>query len=206
VAAERARIARELHDIVAHSVSIIALQAGAAEAVVERDSAAAREHMAAVRRIAHDALGEMRRLLGVLREDEPVYAPMPELSDVDDLVAASCDAGVPVELDRQGDLAGVPAGVALTVYRIVQESLTNVRKHAGGAPTRVVIRRERDHVDLVVENASGSHAPAESNGGGYGLLGMQERVRVYGGTLAARPLESGGFRVNAAIPLAGPEA
>lgn len=201
VATERARIARELHDIVAHSVSIIALQAGAAEALVERDPAAAREHMAAVRGMAHDALGEMRRLLGVLREDDPVYAPTPDLGDIDELVAASRESGVPTEIARDGALDDVPAGVALTVYRIVQESLTNVRKHAGAVPTRVVIRRDRDRVDLLIENDAGE-LPARSGNGGYGLLGMRERVRVYGGTLDARPTDEGSFRVEASIPLA----
>lgn len=201
VTSERARIARELHDIVAHSVSIIALQAGAAEALVERDPEAARDHIASVRGIAHDALGEMRRLLDVLREDEPAYAPTPDLGDVDELIAASCEAGVPVELDRDGDLADVPPGVALTVYRIVQESLTNVRKHAGAAPTRVVIRRDRDGLELLVENQTGSR-PATPGNGGHGLLGMRERARMYGGTLDARATESGGFRIHASIPLA----
>jgi signal transduction histidine kinase len=203
VAEERSRIARELHDIVAHSVSIIALQAGAGEALVERDPAAAREHMAAVRRMAHDAMGEMRRLLDVLREDDAVYEPTPDLRDLEALVEASRTAGVPVSLES--DARDLPAGVALTVYRVVQESLTNVRKHAGRVPARVVIRRARDHVDVVVENERGA-APAGANGTGYGLVGMRERVRVYGGTLEAAQADDGGFRVAASIPLTEDEA
>jgi signal transduction histidine kinase len=198
VAEERSRIARELHDIVAHSVSIIALQAGAGEALVERDPAAAREHMAAVRRTAHDAMGEMRRLLDVLREDDAVYEPTPDLRDLEALVETLRTAGVPVSLES--DASDLPAGVALTVYRVVQESLTNVRKHAGQVPARVVIRRVRDHVDVVVENEPGA-APPAVNGSGYGLVGMRERVRVYGGTLEAAPVDDGGFRVAVSIPL-----
>jgi signal transduction histidine kinase len=201
VAAERARIARELHDIVAHSVSIIALQAGAAEALVDRDPAAAREHIGSVRRTAHEALAEMRRLLDVLREDEPVYAPTPELSHVEDLVAASREAGLPVELDESGELAGVPPGVATTVYRIVQEALTNVRKHAGLVPTHVVVRREEDRIELLVENGPGAASVVPMNGGGHGLIGMRERVRLYGGTIDAQRAGGGGFTVRASIPL-----
>jgi signal transduction histidine kinase len=202
VAAERARIARELHDVVAHSVSIIALQAGAAEALVESEPDAAREHMAAVRRTAHDALVEMRRLLGVLRQDEPTYEPTPELTSLDDLVGAARDAGLPVVLEREGDLDALPAGVSLAVYRLVQEPLTNVRKHAGAVPTRVVVRRSPGQVELVVENDRSEHTEAAGNGSGLGLLGMRERVRVYGGTIDARSDAAGGFAVRASIPVA----
>jgi signal transduction histidine kinase len=201
VAAERARIARELHDVVAHSVSIIALQAGAAEALVESEPETAREHMASVRRTAHDALVEMRRLLNVLREDEPTYEPMPGLADIDDLVLSAREAGLPVELRSEGELAGVPAGISLAVYRLVQESLTNVRKHAGTVPTRVLVRRSPNHVELVVENDPGLQRPGSTNGGGHGLLGMKERVRVYGGELDAHPDAAGGFVVRASIPV-----
>jgi signal transduction histidine kinase len=201
VAAERARIARELHDVVAHSVSIIALQAGAAEALVDTEPAAAREHMGTVRRTAHDALVEMRRLLDVLREDEPTYEPTPELTDLDDLVAAARDAGLPVELRREGDFDGLPAGISLAVYRLVQESLTNVRKHAGPVPTRVLVRRSPSRVELIVQNESGAPTHGSANGSGHGLLGMNERVRVYGGALDAGADEGGGFTVRASIPL-----
>jgi signal transduction histidine kinase len=201
VAIERARIARELHDIVAHSVSIIALQAGAAEALVESEPEAAREHMSAVRRTAREALVEMRRLLDVLRDDEPAYEPTPELTDLDDLVGAARDAGLPVELQREGDLDGLPAGVSLALYRLVQESLTNVRKHSGPVATRVVVQRSPTRVELVVQNDRGQQTDAANNGGGLGLLGMQERVRVYGGMLDAHADEAGGFTVRASIPL-----
>jgi signal transduction histidine kinase len=206
VTAERARIARELHDIVAHSVSIVALQAGAAEALVETDPEAAREHMSTVRRTAHDALDEMRRLLDVLREDEPTYEPTPDLTDVDDLVDAARNAGLPVELSREGDLGGLPSGISLAVYRLVQESLTNVRKHAGAVPTSVVIRRSPSRVELVVRNELGEHRPGAANGGGFGLIGMRERVRVYGGSLDAGEDEVGRFTVRASFPVGDAES
>jgi signal transduction histidine kinase len=204
VATERARIARELHDVVAHSVSIIALQAGAAEALVETEPRAAGEHIAAVRRTAHEALVEMRRLVEVLREDEPTYEPTPELKDVDDLVLTAREAGIPVELDRRGDFDGLPSGVSLAVYRVVQESLTNVRKHAAGAPTRIVIRREPGRVDVSVQNERGKPPDVAVNGGGHGLIGMKERVRVYGGVLEAHEDDGGGFSVHASIPVGEP--
>jgi signal transduction histidine kinase len=199
VTEERARIARELHDVVAHSVSIIALQAGAAEGLVETEPAAAREHMAAVRRTAHEALVEMRRLLNVLREDEPTYEPMPAVADVDDLVATAREAGLPVELRREGDFDSLPSGVSLAVYRVVQESLTNVRKHAGAAPTRVLIRRGPSRVEVSVQNDPGDPA-ADANGAGHGLIGMKERIRLYGGTLDVGADDSGAFTVHASIP------
>jgi signal transduction histidine kinase len=199
VAAERARLARELHDVVAHSVSIIAVQAGAAEALVERDLAGAREHMGAVRRTAHEALAEMRRLLDVLREDEPSYAPQPTLATLAALVEETRGAGVPVELVREGPDEPLPAGIDLAAYRIVQEALTNVRRHAGAAPTRVRVRHADDAVEVEVVNGPAT-APGEGPGGGRGLLGMRERVRLYGGSLDAGP-EDGGFAVRARLPL-----
>ncbi len=204
VAAERARVARELHDVVAHSVSIIAVQAGAAESLIDRDPARAKEHIGAARRTAGEAMTEMRRLLGVLREDDPVYAPQPTLADLDRLVEDVRAAGTPVELVREGaDDAPLPPGVDLAAYRIVQEALTNVRRHAGAAPTRVVVRRTAGLVDVEVVNAV-PDGPGEGPGGGHGLPGMRERVRLYGGSLDAGPRDDGGFGVRARLPLAGP--
>lgn len=202
VAAERARVARELHDVVAHSVSIIAVQAGAAEALVESDPARAREHIGAVRRTAGEAMTEMRRLMGVLREDEAVYAPQPTLDDLERLAADVRATGVPVELVREGAGGPLPAGVDLAAYRIVQEALTNVRRHAGAAPTRVVVRRTADAVDVEVVNAA-PDGPGEGPGGGQGLVGMRERVRLYGGSLDAGPRD-GGYAVHARLPLPEP--
>ena len=201
VSNERARIARELHDVVAHSVSIIALQAGAAEALVDSEPHAAREHMAAVRRTAREALVEMRRLVTVLWEDEATYEPTPAMTDIDELVAAARETGLPVELRREGEVDGFGSGLSLTVYRVLQESLTNVRKHAGAAPTSVVISRRPSEIELVVHNEPGEPTAGAPPGGGHGLIGMKERVRVYGGVLDARADEAGGFTVRASIPV-----
>jgi signal transduction histidine kinase len=203
VSEERARIARELHDVVAHSVSIIAVQAGAAEAYVERDPARAREHIGAVRRTAGETLTEMRRLLDVLREDEASYTPQPTLAGLERLVDEVRATGVPVELLREGDVDGLPAGIDLAAYRIVQEALTNVRRHAGGAPTRVHVRRVDGSVEVEVVNAAPTR-PGEGPGGGHGLVGMRERVRVYGGSLDAGAGEDGGFAVRARLPVQEP--
>jgi signal transduction histidine kinase len=197
VVAERARIARELHDIVAHSVSIIAMQAGAADELVERDPGRAREHMRTVRRTAREALVEMRRLLEVLREDEPVYVPQPGLARVGDLVEEARGAGLPVELVEEGD--AVPAGIDLAAYRIVQEALTNVRKHAGSVPTRVRVRSGQERIEVEVVNEPGS--TGNGGGSGRGLVGMRERARVYGGRVDAGPEPDGGFAVRASLPL-----
>jgi signal transduction histidine kinase len=201
VSAERARIARELHDVVAHSVSIIALQAGAADELIERDPAEARRHLDTVRRTAREALVEMRRLLDVLREDEATYAPQPTLERLDELVEEVRASGVPVELVKEGERPAVPAGIDLAAYRIVQEALTNVRKHAGRVPTRVVLRYANAHIELEVANAPGS--TGDGTGSGHGLVGMRERARLYGGTVEAGPDGNGGFAVRAWLPVEG---
>jgi signal transduction histidine kinase len=200
VRVERARIARELHDIVAHSVSIIALQAGAAETLVEQDPAKARAHLAAVRKTAHDALGEMRRLLDVLRENEPTYTPQPQLASIHELVAAARETGQEIELHEHGELANLPAGVALSAYRIVQEALTNVRKHAGPAATRVTVENDGTQLRIEIANAAGTPTAA-ANGSGHGLIGIRERVRLYGGSVRAAEQPGGGFAVVATLPL-----
>jgi signal transduction histidine kinase len=197
--AERVRIARELHDVVAHSVSMIAVQAGAAEELVERDPAAARQHMSAVRKTAREALVEMRRLLGVLREDEATYSPQPGLARVEDLIEESRAAGVPTELREEGERPAVAPGIDLAAYRIVQEALTNVRKHAGEVATTVTVRYRPDGIDLEVVNAPG--ATGNGGGSGHGLVGMRERARVYGGSIDAGPDADGGFVVRARLPL-----
>ena len=199
VSAERVRIARELHDVVAHSVSIIAVQAGAAEELVEREPAQAREHMASVRRTAREALVEMRRLLGVLREDEATYAPQPGLARVEELLDDARTAGIPVELRQEGQRPAVAPGIDLAAYRIVQEALTNVRKHAGPVPTTVTVRYSPDEIDVEVANAPGS--TGNGGGSGHGLVGMSERARVYGGSVEAGPDGSGGFAVRARLPV-----
>jgi signal transduction histidine kinase len=205
VSDERTRIARELHDVVAHSVSIVAVQAGAAEELIERDPAAAREHMRAVRRTAREAMTEMRRLLDVLRTDEPRFAPTPGLSRLGDLLAETRAAGVPVELIEQGPRPELPAGVDLVVFRVVQESLTNVRKHARGAPTQVALRYASRAIEIEVTNPTqpGRHRRngTDHSRGGHGLIGMRERALLFGGSFDAGERPGHGFRVRVVLPL-----
>jgi signal transduction histidine kinase len=202
---ERARIARELHDIVAHSVSIIAVQAGAAEGLLDSDPALARQHMSAVRRTARETMAEMRRLLNVLREDDAPHAPQPGLARLDDLLSEVRAAGIPVELVEEGDRPPLGPGVDLVAYRVVQESLTNVRKHAGAVPTRVLLRYRPDRIAVDVSNSPGEHPAAANGAGGHGLIGMRERVVLFGGTFDAAARDDGGFRVHADLPVeAGP--
>jgi signal transduction histidine kinase len=203
VAEERRRIARDLHDVIAHSVSVMVVQAGAAEDVVERGEPGVLEPIRAVQETGRAALVEISRLLGLLRADgaELGLAPQPRLDELPDLVAQARTAGVPVELRIEGTPRGLPLGLDLSIYRIAQEALTNARKHSAGAAVDVALRYLDGEVELVVENGPG----AETNGhrGGHGLIGMRERVGVFGGTLEAGPRPGGGFRVQARLPLNG---
>ncbi|GGH33672.1 sensor histidine kinase [Microbacterium album] len=201
VALERARIARELHDVIAHAVSVVALQAAAAEQFLDRDTDRARTHLALTRRTAHEALEEMRNLLGVLREDEADYAPQPGLERVAELVAETRAAGHAVRLETGGAEATVPDGISLAGYRIVQEALTNVRKHAPGAPVTVSVRTDAERVRVVVLSGAGTQPAAPSPPGGHGILGMRERVRVYGGDFRTGPTPDGGWSVEAELPV-----
>ena len=203
VGEERARIARELHDVVAHSVSIIAVQAGAAEQLIDSDPEQARRHVNAVRRTAREAMSEMRRLLGVLRADETRYSPTPGLSRLDDLVEEVRTAGVPVELAEHGERAQLTPGVDLVAYRVVQESLTNVRKHAPDAATTVTLTYRPRELEVEIANAASSSRPSTNGqrGGGHGVIGMRERVALFGGRFQAAPTDEGGFRVHALLPL-----
>jgi signal transduction histidine kinase len=202
VAEERARVARELHDIVAHNVSLIAVQAGAAENLMGRDEARARESLHAVQDAARGALAEMRRLLTVLRNEdgEQGLEPQPGLRDVAGLVEQVRSGGLPVRLHEQGPRPEVPAGVDLSAYRIVQESLTNVRKHAGATATDVVVSYPPGEV--VVEVVNDDTGPA-ATGNGHGIPGMRERVRLYGGTLEVVRAD-GRHVVRARLPIGGP--
>ncbi|WP_353815852.1 sensor histidine kinase [Agromyces sp. SYSU T00266] len=206
VASERARIARELHDVVAHALSIVALQAGASEQFLDKDLERARRHLQLTRRTAQEALGEMRHLLDVLHEDGAAYAPQPGLSALPTLVEETRAAGHACRLDLDDAAADLPDGIALAVYRIVQESLTNARRHAPGAPVDVVVhRRDRAVAVDVVNGPPATSAPlveGADRGSGRGLPGMGERARVYGGTLSAGPTGTGGWRVHAVLPVA----
>jgi signal transduction histidine kinase len=202
-AEERARIAREMHDVVAHSLSVMVVQAEAAEAMLDSDPARARRPLAAVQETGRGALGELRRMLGVLREmaaDGPALAPQPGLSGLDELVRQVREAGLPVSVRVEGKPRPLPPGIDLSAYRIVQEGLTNALKHAGPASAEVVVRYGPRDLELEVRD-DGRGRGSGSNGGGHGLLGMRERVALYGGELAAGPRPGGGFALTARLPL-----
>jgi signal transduction histidine kinase len=199
---ERARVARELHDVVGHSVGIIAMQAGAAEQLVEKDPAAAREHMATVRRTAQDAMREMRRLVQVLREDGVDFEPQPTLGQVEQLVDDARLAGVPASLAVEGNRRDLPPAIDLAAYRVVQEGLTNVRKHAGLVETTVRLVYAPGEVRVEVRNAAGAtRVNGSAGGGGHGLPGMRERVRIFGGEVEAGALPDGGYALRARLPV-----
>jgi len=201
IAEERRRIARDLHDVIAHSVSVMVVQAGAAEDVFDRDPAAVLEPIRAVQETGRAALVEISRLLGLLREDgaELGLAPQPRIHDLSELAAQTQAAGLPVVVSVEGTPRPLPLGVDLSIYRIAQEALTNALKHSTGACANVVLRYREDSVELAVEN----DGAASQNGhrGGHGLIGMRERVAVFGGTLEAGARPDGGFRVLARLPL-----
>lgn len=203
VAEERARIARELHDVVAHAVGVMVVQAGAARRVADRDPDAARRAVARVETAGREALTELRRMLGVLREGDEAaaFAPQPGLAALDELVDQVRAAGLDVSLDVQGDPRRLPVGVDLSAFRIVQEALTNTLKHAGPARAEVTVRYLDRVVELEVHDDGYGVAAARADGGGHGLVGMRERVTVYGGSLEAGPRPGGGYRVHARLPL-----
>jgi signal transduction histidine kinase len=208
VAEERLRLARELHDVVAHSMSVIAVQSGVGAHVAESRPEEVGKALAAIEATSRATLEELRRLLGVLRQDsEPQasLAPVPGLADLDSLLGEVAKAGLAVRLRVQGTPSPLPAGVDLSAYRIVQEALTNVVKHAGPAQAQVTIGyRDRDVTVEVTDDGRGAAAPAgDGRGGtGHGLVGMRERVAAFGGDLEAGPRLGGGFRVAARLPLA----
>ncbi|WP_377269971.1 sensor histidine kinase [Peterkaempfera sp. SMS 1(5)a] len=210
VAAERARIARELHDVVAHNVSVMVVQADGAAYVLDGSPEQAKEALATIAATGRQALDEMRRLLGVLRTAEPgagEYVPQPGVEQLPDLLEQVRGAGLAVDFTLEGRQRPLPRGVELTAYRIVQEALTNVRKH-GGPDVRadVHIRFGDGTVDVLVED-DGRGAAAElyeqggADGQGHGLIGMRERVGMVGGRLDAGPRPGGGFRIRAVLPL-----
>ena len=198
---ERNRIARELHDVIAHSVSVMTVQAGAVRRLLTPEQQREREALLTVEETGRQALTEMRRLLGVLRRsDETVaLAPQPGLATLEHLVAQVREAGLPVEMRFEGEQIELPAGIDLSAYRIVQEALTNALKHAGPARAWVVVRYGSDQVEVEVANDGVSNG----SGDGYGLIGMRERVALYGGNLTAGPRDGGGFTILARLPVAG---
>ncbi|MFI6375324.1 sensor histidine kinase [Streptomyces sp. NPDC050546] len=211
VAAERARIARELHDVVAHNVSVMVVQADGAAYVLDAAPDQAKKALETISSTGRQALAEMRRLLGVLRTGEHQeageYVPQPDVQQIEDLVEQCRASGLPVDFKVEGTPRPLPSGVELTAYRIVQEALTNTRKHGGpkaGASVRLVYFD--DGLGLLVED-DGKGAPHELyeeggfDGQGHGLIGMRERIGMVGGTLDAGPRPGGGFRISALLPL-----
>jgi signal transduction histidine kinase len=200
-AEERVRLARELHDVVGHSVSVMVVQAGAERLAIGEERPDTREALLAIERTGREALAEMSRLLGLLRKEGEglALAPRPSLAQVEALVQTVRDAGVPVRLSVEGERNSLPPGVDVSAYRILQEALTNVVKHAGPAEASVVVRYGVREVEVEVTD-DGRGAPA-GNGAGYGLAGMRERVQLHGGTLEAGTGSGGGFVVKARLPL-----
>ena len=202
VADERARIARELHDVVGHSVSVMTVQASAVRRLLEPDQENVREALVVVEQTGREALAEMRRMVGVLRhpEEAPALAPQPSLEQIEKLVQHTREAGLPVELRIEGEPVQLAAGIDLTAYRLVQEGLTNAIKHARAQRAEVLVRYEAGHVELTVSDDG--RGGGDGDGGGHGLVGMRERVTVYGGKLEAGPSPEGGFRLRARLPIA----
>jgi signal transduction histidine kinase len=200
VRTERARIARELHDVIAHSLSLMVVQAGAAHDLVRRDPERAARAMTEVQHAGRRALSETGRLLDLIRHDEELgLTPQPTAADLATLVQGFRDSGLDVDLDVDSSTDHLPPGVDLSVYRIVQEGLTNALKHAPGARTHVRFRRLPNEVLLDITNEGGSAGSAWESGG-HGLIGMRERVSVFGGTLHAGRTADGGFTLRARLP------
>jgi len=207
VSEEQARVARELHDVIAHSVSVIVVQAAAADEVFDARPDQARAALRSIERAGRDAMGELRRVLTAVRPEtgdaavaDPA-APQPGLDRLDDLMAPLRAGGLEVVVRREGPAQALPAGIELSAYRIVQEALTNTLRHARATRAEVTLRYGADALEVDVRD-DGRAAPAgDGNGGGRGLVGMRERAALLGGTLEAGRLDRGGYRVHARLPL-----
>ncbi len=211
VTEERLRIAQELHDVIGHSLSVIALQAQVGAHVIDAEPAEAKASLVAISGTSRTALTEIRRILGAMHEADENYHPAPGLRDVGDLAAELTDAGLPVEVRTVGTPHDVPTALGMTAYRLTQEALTNVAKHAGRTHATVTIRYEPGaiHLEILDEGPADAsatdHAPSPAGGtsGGHGLIGMRERVAVWGGTLEAGSRPDGGYAVRALLPFGG---
>ncbi len=203
-AEERARIAREMHDIIAHSVSVMTVQAEAARRVMSTQPGAAAEALRTVSVSGHQTLTELRRLLGLLGEgsEEPL-GPQPGLADLPNLVHGVSSAGLQVELNVEGEPQALPPGLDLTAYRVIQEALTNSLKHSGRAHTKVTVRYGESDIRIEVADHGLARSTGDVEGAGRGLVGMRERVAIYGGEMEATP-EPSGFGVRVRLPLAAP--
>jgi signal transduction histidine kinase len=204
VVEERARIARELHDAIAHNVSMMVVQAGAAARVLDGDQPHVSAALDAIARTGRQTVDEMRTLLGVLRDDDDPAAlkPQPGLADLEQLLDGIRAAGLPVTLRIEGTPRTLPQAADLSAFRIVQEALTNSLKHAGPASADVVVRYAPDEVSLEIRDTGPGGGSSNGHGTGNGLVGMRERVAMFGGELAAAPEPEGGFAVCARLPLA----
>jgi len=208
---ERRRIAREMHDVVAHSVSVMVVQAGGARRILERDPERAVAAAAQIERTGREALAEMRRLLGVLHREDDEHdqrAPQPTMAGVGALVERAREAGLPVELRVSGERRSLPAGLDLAAFRVVQEGITNALKYADRAPTEVRVRWGAHELELEILDRGPGPARERleaAGGGGHGLVGMRERVKLYGGELEAGRRRGGGFRIRAKLPLVADE-
>jgi signal transduction histidine kinase len=203
LARERARIARELHDVIAHSVSVMVIQAGAAEQLLDSDPPRAREPLVAVQELGRSTVDELRRMLGILRdhEHEPSLNPQPGMAGLPHLIRQFREAGLPVEMRVEGDPVPLRPGIDLSAYRIVQEALTNTLKHAKPAAARVLVRYSGAVLELEVVDDGAPASPG--NGQGHGLVGMRERASLYGGVLTTGPRPGGGYGVRASLPVGG---
>ena len=204
VAVERGRIARALHDVIAHNISMIVVQAGAAARVLEGDQPEVTKALAAIEATGRQTVDEMRGLLGVLRrtDDGLALAPQPGLDDLGALVTQVHEAGLDVELKIEGPPVALPAGIDLSAYRVVQEALTNSLKHAKGAQARVTVRYSKTAVEIEIHDDGQTGANGNGTGGGHGLIGMRERVALWGGALTAGRGDTG-WTVNARLPISG---
>lgn len=204
VTEERARIARELHDVVAHSMGVMVVQAGAARLVMDKDPKEAAAAMTQIEQAGRAGLAEMRRLLGILENDDKAapLVPQPGLEQLDELLETMRATGLPVEASVEGTPRALPTGADLTAYRVVQEALTNALKHGGQAHAHVVIRYNDDHLQVEVADDGRGPPPAGTPTTGLGLIGMRERVALFGGSLETGAGPEGGFMVRARIPLA----
>jgi len=203
VAEERARIAREMHDVVAHNVSVMVVQASAARRMIDRDPDRAREALSSVEQTGREALAEMRRMLDVLRAEGEgaALAPQPSIEELDSLIELAREAGLEVDLEVEGERRQVSSSVDLSTFRIVQEALTNTLKHAGAAHAHVRLRYSDDEMEVDVVDDGRGVRTASQNGNGQGLVGMRERVAMLGGRLEAGYRANGGFEVRATLPL-----
>jgi signal transduction histidine kinase len=201
IASERAKIARELHDVVTHNVNVVVMQAMAASGVLDSDPARVRAPLEAIETSGREALAEMRRMLGVLREDDDLLlAPQPGVADIGRLAETMTRAGQAVSCQVDGSVDDLPDGMGMVLFRIAQEALTNAMKHARGAPAEVRVRRTPTEVRLEVVNGPGV-GEGEQSGARHGLIGMAERAALFGGTAESGPTPEGGFRIVATLPL-----